>query len=385
MINRLSRLPVVALTAVALAACADATPTDLTPSEARFDNRGNGAAMSGPTIVDIATGNPDFSILVEALQAADLVDALDGKRQFTVFAPTNAAFTALLDRLGLTAEELLGNEELLTDVLLYHVAPGERFSDDVLDSEQIRTLQGGFVFPLAEGGEFFIVDGDADSPNARLLAAEELIDIDASNGVVHVIDQVLLPGEGSAPGGHDDDEGAEDGDDDGDEDEGDEDEEELTIAELVASFATAEENAEFTVLYDLVQTAGLVDALNGEQELTVFAPTDAAFERLIAALVAELGEEQANAILNDPEAIADILLYHVLPGERESDDVLEAETLVTLNGGALTPLATAEGVFIVDESPLTEDAQLQIDAGLIDIEAENGVVHVIDEVLLPGS
>ena len=375
MINRLTRLSAVALVAVVFAGCADATPTDITPSEARFANGQNGAAVDGPTIVDIATGNPDFSILVEALTAADLVEALNGKRQFTVFAPTNDAFAALLGVLGVTKEELLADEDLLQQVLLYHVAPGERFSGDVLDSDQIRTLQGGFVFPLAEGGEFFIVDGDDRTPNARLLAAEGLIDIDASNGVVHVIDQVLVPGAGSTPG---------DDDDEGD-DEGDDDEEEPTIAELVASYATADEGAEFTVLYDLIQTAGLVDALNGDRELTVFAPTDAAVERLIDVLVAELGEDEANAILTDPDAIRDILLYHVLPGERESEDVLEAETLVTLNGGALTPLANADGVFIVDGSALTEDAQLQIDAGLIDIEADNGVVHVIDEVLLPGS
>ncbi|MDX1493794.1 MAG: fasciclin domain-containing protein [Longimicrobiales bacterium] len=350
---------------IALGACTDApSPTDLSPAESR-----NAAARSveaGPTIADIAIEaamaeeNAEFTILVQALQAADLVSTLDGKRQFTVFAPTDAAFLRLLDLLGVSAEELLADTELLNSVLLYHVAPGRRLAEDVLDSDQIRTLNGGFVFPVMNDAGAFIVDGAEATADAPIVAA----DIEASNGVIHVIDEVLVPGEGGRPGGHDDDEGEE-------EDEGDS---EPTIAELVTSLANADE-PEFTVLLAAVEAAGLVDALNGDRELTVFAPTDAAFGRLLA-LLGVTAEE----LLADTELLTAVLLYHVAPGERDAEVVLESDRIRTLNGGFLYPMANDDGAFIVDGSEATEDAQII----QTDIEAANGIVHVIDEVLVPG-
>jgi len=142
------------------------------------------ARTTGPTIVDVAVSvnaTGEFDHLIAAVIRTDLVDTLDGKRQFTVFAPTDAAFEALFDDLGVASVQEIPVGTLKA-VLLYHVAPGERFASSVLDSTRIRTLSGGFLRPSLQGGAPYVND-------ARIIA----IDIDASNGVIHVIDRVLLP------------------------------------------------------------------------------------------------------------------------------------------------------------------------------------------------
>ena len=147
------------------------------------------AAPKGDTIVDVALAvnaqTGEFSILKAALLAADpaVIQTLSGNGQFTVFAPTDAAFVALLGELGMTAEELLSNQELVTTVLLYHVARGNRDSADVISSDRIRTLQRGFLFQ--DGG----VLTDANGRTANII----ITDVPAANGVIHVIDRVVLP------------------------------------------------------------------------------------------------------------------------------------------------------------------------------------------------
>ena len=147
------------------------------------------APKNGNTIVDVALAanaqDGQFSILIAALQAADpaVIQTLSGNGQFTVFAPTDAAFGSLLTELNLTPGELLSNQALVTEVLLYHVAHGNRDSADVLDSSRIRTLQRGFLFQ--SGG----VLTDANGRTANIIVT----DIPASNGVIHVIDRVVLP------------------------------------------------------------------------------------------------------------------------------------------------------------------------------------------------
>ena len=147
------------------------------------------APKNGNTIVDVALAanaqSGEFSILIAALQAADpaVIQTLSGKGQFTVFAPTDAAFVSLLGELGVTADQLLSNKALVTQVLLYHVARGERDSADVISSSRIRTLNRGFLFQ--SGG----VLTDANGRTANIIA----VDIPASNGIIHVIDRVVLP------------------------------------------------------------------------------------------------------------------------------------------------------------------------------------------------
>jgi transforming growth factor-beta-induced protein len=144
------------------------------------------ARTPGPTIVETALAvnadSGEFTYLIQAVVRADLVDTLNGNRQFTVFAPTDAAFEHLFAALGVDGIADIPVATLRA-VLLYHVAPGERFSDDVIGSSRIRTLSKGFVIPSVHDGAAWVND-------ARIVAA----DVDASNGVIHVIDAVLLPG-----------------------------------------------------------------------------------------------------------------------------------------------------------------------------------------------
>ena len=139
-----------------------------------------------PSIVDTAlavnAATGEFDYLIEAVVRADLVATLDGNRQFTVFAPTDAAFEDLFDTLGVSGVNDIPVGTLRA-VLLYHVAPGERFAADVVSSERIRTVSKGFLTPSVSGSDAFVND-------AQIIAT----DIDVSNGVIHVIDEVLLPG-----------------------------------------------------------------------------------------------------------------------------------------------------------------------------------------------
>ena len=133
------------------------------------------------TIVDIAIADGRFTTLVAALQAADLVDALSGKGPFTVFAPTDEAFAKLPDG---TVEALLEDIPALTDILLYHVVPGSVLAEDVVNLEAAETLLGENIQIRVADGSVFINDAEA-----------IITDILTDNGVIHVIDSVLLPPE----------------------------------------------------------------------------------------------------------------------------------------------------------------------------------------------
>ncbi len=147
-------------------------------------------AAQDQSIVDVAIAasqgeTPEFTVLVEAVVAADLVEALSGPGPFTVFAPTDAAFVALLDQLGTTKEALLADTDLLTSVLLYHVVSGRVLAADVIgmDGQDVETLNGATInIAVQDGG--VVLNGDVNVVTT---------DIEASNGVIHVIDKVLLP------------------------------------------------------------------------------------------------------------------------------------------------------------------------------------------------
>ena len=143
------------------------------------------ARESGPTIVGAALAvnakTGEFSNLIAAVKRAGLVDTLSGNRQFTVFAPTDAAFEALFAKLGVSGVDQIPVDTLRA-VLLHHVSPGERFSSDVLASTRIRMLDKSFTHPA-------IVDGVPTIDGAAIV----MPDVNVSNGVIHVIDAVLLP------------------------------------------------------------------------------------------------------------------------------------------------------------------------------------------------
>jgi uncharacterized surface protein with fasciclin (FAS1) repeats len=273
------------------------------------------------TVVDIIVNSEVHTVLEDAVVAADLVSALSGEGPFTVFAPTDDAFTALLAALGFTAEELLAYQGL-TDVLLYHVVEAQALSTDLSDGQEITTMVGDDVEVTITGDGVFI-------NQAQVIVADLLAD----NGVVHVIDAVLVP----------------------------EDEE---LPETVVDIIVASEV--HTLLESAVGAAGLVEALSGEGPFTVFAPTDDAFVALTEAL--DITAEELLALPN----LGEILQYHVVAGEAFSTDLEDGQMITTLMGQEVA-------VSIDDAGVMINEAMVII----ADLEAENGVVHVIDAVLVP--
>ncbi|MDA3039173.1 MAG: fasciclin domain-containing protein [Actinomycetota bacterium] len=181
--------------ALSLAACgnsdsdasegaADAAESTATTDAAASTDDTEAPAEELGTIVDVAVANGSFTTLVAAVEAAGLVETLSGDGPFTVFAPTDEAFAAALESLGLTAEELLADKETLTSILTYHVVPGKVPSSDVvtLDGQSVATVNGAEVE--------ISVDGDTVMVNGAKVVT---VDVEASNGVIHVIDSLLLP------------------------------------------------------------------------------------------------------------------------------------------------------------------------------------------------
>ena len=166
--------------ALTLAACGDdANDTASTTAAPEATS-----ASEPGTIVDVAVAAGDFTTLVAAVQAAGLVETLSGPGPFTVFAPTDAAFATALDSLGLTADELLADTATLTSILTYHVIAGEVPAADVvtLDGQTVATVNGADVTISVDGDTVMVNDATVTN-----------VDIMASNGIIHVIDTVLLP------------------------------------------------------------------------------------------------------------------------------------------------------------------------------------------------
>lgn len=180
----------VSLVSFSFIGCSDMSTSNPVSSENSINSVLDKKPSNGQTIVDIASSNPDFSILVAAVQFAGLEDALSGNRQFTVFAPVNSAFVDLANALNLPSVGDLLTEpyrELVTSVLLYHVSPGLKFSKKVVKSSRVNTLLGQFAFTKIEEGMVKI--GNETTGYANVTA----VDIRASNGVIHVLDKVIIP------------------------------------------------------------------------------------------------------------------------------------------------------------------------------------------------
>jgi uncharacterized surface protein with fasciclin (FAS1) repeats len=272
-------------------------------------------AATAQTVVDVIVNSPDHTVLETAVIAAELADDLSGDGPFTVFAPTDAAFLAL--PAGVVDALLADPMGALAEVLLYHVVSGNVLSTDLTDGQIVTTLNGATVTVTINANGVFIND-----------AQVTVADILADNGVVHVIDAVLLPPTN-------------------------------TVVDVIVN------SPDHTILETAVIAAELADDLSGDGPFTVFAPTDAAFLALPAGVV--------DALLADPMgALAEVLLYHVVSGNVLSTDLTDGQIVTTLNGATVTVTINANGVFI-------NDAQVTV----ADIVADNGVVHVIDAVLLP--
>ena len=277
-------------------------------------------------VVQVAQSDSRFSILVEAVQAAGLTDTLTAPGPYTVFAPTNDAFSALLGELGVTKDQLLANTPLLTAVLKYHVVAGQVPSSAVPLGKAINPVGGGFFKIDKVGTSLVITDGR--SRTSKIVQT----DIAASNGVIHAIDKVLLPAD-------------------------------KTIVQ------TAIANPDFSILAEAVTAAGLVDTLNAPGPFTVFAPTNAAF----ASLLTELGVTKAQLLANTA-LLTKVLTYHVVPG-------LVLKVDVPIN----TPIKTVEGetLTVGPTLAITDQRGRQSNIVATDVLASNGVIHVMDKVILP--
>ncbi len=163
------------------ASSTDSTVSSAAPSSTTAATKTTTAAG---TIVDVAAGAGSFTVLVEAVKAAGLLETLAGPGPFTVLAPTDAAFGAALAQLGTTKEQLLADKATLSTILRYHVIPGEAKASDVvaLDGKEVASVAGPALRVSVSGSEVRVND-----------AKVTKTDVDASNGVIHVIDKVLLP------------------------------------------------------------------------------------------------------------------------------------------------------------------------------------------------
>jgi len=309
-----------------MAACAPAaTPT---PAPAP-------TAMPEPTatpepmlkdIVDTAVADGRFTTLVAAVQAAELVDTLKGEGPFTVFAPTDDAFSALPEG---TLESLLlpENKQTLTDILLYHVVSGKVMAAEVTAMTSAATVLGKDIAVKVDMGNVYINE-------AKVI----ITDIETSNGIIHVIDAVLLPPTDEAAM-----------------------EEKNTIVDIAVA------DGRFTTLVAAVTAADLVETLSGEGPFTVFAPTDDAFAALPAGTLDSL------LLPENKQQLTDILLYHVVSGKVMAADVVTLTSAPTVLGKDVTITVKDGNVFLNDT----------VQVIITDIEASNGVIHVIDAVLLP--
>jgi transforming growth factor-beta-induced protein len=275
------------------------------------------AVRAADDIVDTAVSNGSFKTLVAAVQAAGLVDALKGAGPFTVFAPTDEAFTKLPAG---TVETLLKpeNKEKLVSILTYHVVQGKVPASKVVSLSGATTLNGQRVEIRAE-------DGKVTVDQANVVKT----DVQCSNGIIHVIDSVILP----------------------------ESENLVAVAQKAGSFGT---------LLAAAEAAGLAGALAGDGPFTVFAPTDDAFRKLPAGTVESLLKQE------NRDKLSNILTYHVIAGRVYSDAAVDGKEAKTLLGQNLR-------VSVGDFGAKINDAQLLT----TDIDASNGVIHVIDSVLLP--
>lgn len=274
------------------------------------------------TIVDIAIADSQFSTLVAALERTNLVTTLQSAGPFTVFAPTNAAFNSL----GVDLNTLSDQE--LSDILLYHVLGGAAvLSTDLIEGQTYASTasasgpNGSALSALIErSGSSVTLNGSVNVTTA---------DVIADNGVIHVVDQVLLPldvvGHASANG---------------------------SFTSLVGALAAA--------------PGDLVSVLSGTGPFTVFAPTNSAFDD-IASTVASL----------TPEQLATVLTYHVIGGANVRSSDLTDNAEVTTVSGQIVTVSLDEGAQLIDQTNTASDIVLT------DVQATNGVIHVLTRVIIP--
>ena len=278
-------------------------------------------ATASKDIVDTAVGAGKFNTLAAALKAAGLVETLKGKGPFTVFAPTDEAFAKLPKG---TVESLLKpeNKDKLIAILTYHVVAGKAEAKDVAGLTFAQTVNGQRIDLKSKDGKVWV-------DNAQVIMA----DVSASNGVIHVIDTVLMP----------------------------------STADIVDTAMSA---GNFNTLAAALQAAGLVETLKGKGPFTVFAPTDEAFAKLPKGTVESLLKPENKAKL------VSILTYHVVPGRVYADQVVGMTEGKSVQGSEIEIKVKDGKVMIGNKGGWATVTKT-------DIETSNGVIHVIDSVIMP--
>jgi uncharacterized surface protein with fasciclin (FAS1) repeats len=273
----------------------------------------------GQNIVQTALAAGQFTTLASLLTKAGLVDTLSTGGPFTVFAPTDAAFAKVPKA---TLDALAANPAQLKSVLLYHVVPGTVKAADVVKLTSAKTLEGRSVAIKVADGSVYVDKAKVTTP-----------DVMASNGVIHVIDSVLIPT--AAP---------------------------AAPAKNIVQTAIAA--GQFKTLASLLTKAGLAGTLQGTGPFTVFAPTDAAFAKVPKATLAALGKDKAK--------LRAVLLYHVVKGKVTAAQAMKLHSAKTLNGKSVS-IRVSAGKVLVGGATVTK----------ADIMASNGVIHVVNKVLIP--
>jgi transforming growth factor-beta-induced protein len=274
------------------------------------------------SIVDLVAGDDRFKTLGTVLGKAGLLETLQADGPFTVFAPTDAAFSKLPKE---TIDDLLSpeNQSKLVSILTYHVVSGQNMLSDVLQTGILNTVQGSSVRVAFNKGSIRV--NEANIQDA---------DLQASNGLIHVIDAVLLP---PAP-------------------------ESRTI------LATARSAGSFKTLLAAAETAGLLDVLDSDEPVTIFAPTDRAFAALPDGTVDMLLKPE------NLEQLQSILSNHAVMGRVSAGDALNASSAATVGGDTLK-FKIRDGLLQVNNTTIRT----------ADLECSNGMIHIIDAVLLPAS
>jgi uncharacterized surface protein with fasciclin (FAS1) repeats len=280
-------------------------------------------------IVETATAAGGFTTLLAAAGAADpaVVATLTGPGPVTLFAPTDDAFTALLAELGVTANQLLADKALLTTVLSYHVVPSRVLKANIPVGKAITSAQSGiFKVDTNAAGALQVFDG---RNRASTITKTDIL---AKNGVIHVIDKVLLPANKNI-------------------------------------VQTAQGLNDFSILVEAVVAADLAAALSGAGPFTVFAPTNAAF----GAALAELGVTK-DALFADKALLTKILTYHVVPSRVLKAEIPFGTAVATLQGETIT---------IDNTATITDQRARKSKIIITDVLTSNGVIHAIDRVILP--
>jgi uncharacterized surface protein with fasciclin (FAS1) repeats len=290
-------------------------------------------------IVQTAATAGKFKTLVALAKQAGLAGKLSAPGNLTVFAPTDKAFAALKKSNPALYAKVASDKSLLQAVLTYHVVgkriPAVAATAAAKKGLKVKTLQGERIALSFKGGKI-VLNG-----TARVV----IPDVKASNGVIHAIDAVLVPPsltQAPAPT--------------------------QSIVEIAAG------NPDFSTLVSLVQKAGLVAAISSPGSFTVFAPTNAAFQKLAAAAPATY-----QAVLADPALLTKVLTYHVVAGAIKSDQAIS----VAQQNGKVNALQGEPITLSIKDGKLTLNGSSSVVTA--DILATNGVIHVIDTVIVPPS